>query len=104
MKKYLILVGLAVLAYAYKDKIFGTSNTDDQAANTTSIKPGFNANGTPRLLTYKELDDYLVQNSWLEAYYNDNLGKSPNVPIGTSLRDWANQDWLVYGFNHNQLT
>ncbi len=33
MKKYLILLGLGVLAYAYKDKIFGTTDASDE--NTT---------------------------------------------------------------------
>ncbi len=44
MKKYLILLGLGVLAYTYKDKIFGTTAAADDTAGNTGITTDYNGN------------------------------------------------------------
>lgn len=44
MKKYLILLGLGVLAYAFKDKIFGTTDASDESAGTDENTTDYNGN------------------------------------------------------------
>lgn len=91
MKKLFIITGIALLAYSFKDKIFGTSTADATIGNVR----GMNADGTPRLLTEVELTRYITAYPGLKSWFD------ANIPKGTDYRLWANNDWLTYNWQHN---
>lgn len=100
MKKILILAGISLLLYSFKDKIFGTSTTTDDVKNITA-KSVLNSDGTPRLLTPVELQKYISSVPGLKTWFDDNIGKRDDLPVGTDFLTWANKDWVNYAWAHN---